>query len=97
MQSLSELNKRFGGLFRKPDESDDTDDGQTSGGFKRWGWIITLDNLSGGDPTKWNYYRRLNVIEFLTVVSYFKDKHNEQKRIAERERIKALSQRQDIR
>ncbi len=93
MESLKGLNARFGGLFKQESEGDEDEDGQTSRGFKRWGWIITLDNLSGGDPTKWNHYYNLNVIEFLTVVAYYKDKSDEQERQREIQRIKSLSKR----
>ena len=80
MQTLGELNSRFSGLFTKRDseddgESEEDDGGDSSGiGFNRWGWMITLDTLSGGDATKYPYYYELNVIEFLTVCSYYKSK-----------------------
>lgn len=93
MQSLKGLNERFGGLFAKPDEEDDGADGQPSIGFKRWGWMITLDNLSQSDPTKYPYYYALNVIEFLTILSYYNDKRKEEERRNEIERLKRSSSR----
>ena len=91
MQSLKGLNERFGGLFSKPDEEDGDTDEQLSRGFKRWGWMITLDNLSKNDPTKYPYYYKLNVIEFLTILSYYNDKRKEEERRAEIERLKSMA------
>jgi hypothetical protein len=34
----------------------------------------TLDSLSGGDRTKWDYYLDMNVIDFLNWLSFQKDK-----------------------
>jgi hypothetical protein len=53
--------------------------------------MITLDNLSEGDPTKYPYFYELNVIEFLTVISYKKAKNEEEKRLIEIQRLKNLS------
>lgn len=33
-----------------------------------------LDNISNGDPTKWDEITNWNVIKFLNVVSFLKDK-----------------------
>ncbi len=35
---------------------------------------MTLDNLSNGDPTKWDYYYKLKVIAFLNLLAYYKEK-----------------------
>lgn len=91
MQSLSSLNKRFGVLFTEKDGDNDEGDERTISGFSRWGWMITLDNLSEGDPTKYPYFYELNVIEFLTVISYKKAKNEEEKRLIEIQRLKNLS------
>lgn len=93
MQTLRKLNERFGGLFTRKaggtdDEGSDNDEGNTTYGFRRWGWVITLDNISGEDPTKWPYYYDLNVIEFLTICSYYKDKAEEKERQLEVQRLK---------
>ena len=52
--------------------------------------MITLDNLSKEDPTKYPYYYELNVIEFLTVISYKKAKNEEERRLMEIQRLKNL-------
>lgn len=90
MQSLGSLNKRFGGLFSQPDGDNEQGDEPVSGGFDRWGWMITLDNLSKEDPTKYPYYYDLNVIEFLTIISYKKSKGEEERRLMEIQRLKSL-------
>jgi len=55
--------------------------------------MITLDNLSQSDPTKYPYYYALNVIEFLTILSYYNDKRKEEERRREVDRLKSLSSR----
>ena len=40
----------------------------------RWGWIATINDMSNNDITKWDYFFKMNVIEFLNTVSFFKDK-----------------------
>lgn len=37
-----------------------------------------LDALSGGDATKWAYFEAMNVIEFLGLCVYYKDKQDEE-------------------
>jgi hypothetical protein len=91
LESLKGLNERFGGLFKQESETDEEPDEPISKGFSRWGWLITLDNLTDGDATKWNHYYGLNVIEFLTIVSYFKSKADEQERIREIEKLKNMN------
>lgn len=91
MQSLQSLNGRFSGLFTSETESDEEGDGRTDSGFSRWGWMITLDNIADGDPSKYPYFYELNVIEFLTTISYKKAKIEEEKRLIEIQRLKNLA------
>ena len=35
---------------------------------------MTLDWLSGGDRTKWDYYLNMNVLAFLNTIAFYKDK-----------------------
>ena len=35
------------------------------------GWFATLDALSGGDRTKWDYYLDMNMIAGLNYLSFF--------------------------
>ena len=79
MESLGKLNQSYSGLFEIEDSrEDDGSRRNTSGGnegfSERWGWWITLDNLSNGCFEKWEYYETMNVIQFLNTCAYVKDK-----------------------
>jgi hypothetical protein len=73
--NLEALNKEYSKLFEVKGAT-----GNASKSFTSWGWIITLDNLSNSDPTKWNYYKELNVIEALNICMFYKAKNDEQER-----------------
>lgn len=89
MSALRELNQRYRGLFHSAvtegdaESEDDTVEGvektEEEDYFSKWGWVITLDALSQGDHSKWEYYTNMNVIEFLNIVSFQKDKNAWQK------------------
>ncbi len=75
MQSLSDTNKRYSGLFGKAVEQSGNDNNGSSKKFaERWGWYVTLDRLSNSRPDKWKYYYDMGVIEFLNLVAFYKDK-----------------------
>ena len=40
-----------------------------------YGWLYSLDQLAGGDGTKWLYYERISVMEFLNRLSFLKAKN----------------------
>ena len=71
MQSLSGLVAEYSGLF-----------GKSSGGVaadsawfvKRWGWLVTVDNLANGDVNKYKQIYLMPVIEFLNILAFIKDK-----------------------
>jgi hypothetical protein len=95
LSSINELNENYSGLFESESrEHDDreqrTDIGSDEGFRERWGWINTLDNLCNGDFTKRPYYEKMNVIEFLNICSYVKEK---QKAEAAQRRIDELKRR----
>ena len=79
MQSISELNANYSGLFEQESGEHDrgeqeSDIGGSEGFGERWGWIATLDSLCNGDFTKRPYYEKMNVIEFLNICSFVKEK-----------------------
>jgi hypothetical protein len=80
--SLEKLNTEYKKLFEY------RGGGETSKSFSKWGWIITLDNLSNSDASKWNYYKNLNVIEGLNICMYYKSKSDEMERIDRLEKLK---------
>ena len=72
------------------EESKTRDFGGSEGFGERWGWIATLDNLCNGDFTKRPYYEKMNVIEFLNICSFVKEK---QKAEAAQRRMEELKRR----
>ena len=95
LQSISELNELYSGLFESENGEHDRaeqerDFGGGEGFGERWGWIATLDSLCNGDFTKRPYYEKMNVIEFLNICSYVKEK---QKAEAAQRRIEELKRR----
>jgi hypothetical protein len=83
LKSLEKLNASYKKLF-------DYRGGENtpSKTFSKWGWIITLDNLSNSDASKWNYYKALSVIEALNICSYYKAKADETERVMRLEKMK---------
>jgi hypothetical protein len=75
-KQLSEIIERYKRLFGQGDN--ETEQESTKGTkptfVEYWGWYYTLDNISGNDRTKWEYFLNMNVIEFLNTLAYYKDK-----------------------
>jgi len=95
LSAVSELTSNYSGLFehetREHDGGEQERDFGGSEGFgERWGWIATLDNLCNGDFTKRPYYEKMNVIEFLNICSFVKEK---QKAEAAQRRMEELKRR----
>ena len=95
MQSVSRINEMYSGLFESETGEDDRGEqdsnfGGSEGFAERWGWIATLDNLCNGDFTKRPYYEKMNVIEFLNICSFVKEK---QKAEAAQRRMEELKRR----
>lgn len=42
--------------------------------------------MAGGDPTKWDYFGKMNVVPFLQMVLYYKDKNDDIRKQAELKR-----------
>ena len=57
-------------------ESDQSNESSFS---SRWGWFGILDMLSKGDVLKFDELLNKNIIWFLNMVAYFKDKAEEEK------------------
>lgn len=85
MQSYSQFTARYKNLFgkgkRKSDGDSDGDDERTDEEkhLEYWGWYVTIDKLSKGDRTKWDFYLNMNVVAFLNYLSFVKDKNRWQK------------------
>jgi len=87
LQSLSDLHRKFAGLFtesvRKADEGGEGITRVTRVEFpKELMWFQVLDNLSNNDRTKWDYFMNMNVIAFLNTLQYYriKEKHLDHQR-----------------
>jgi len=95
LSRISELNEAYENLFEhQTGEHDGAEQERNIGGSEgfgeRWGWIATLDNLCNGDFTKRPYYEKMNVIEFLNICSFVKEK---QKAEAAQRRMEELKRR----
>jgi hypothetical protein len=72
LQLLKGISGQYAGLFNSGIGESEADGGETFS--QRWGWIVTLNNLSNNDRSKWDYYGEMNVIEFLNTVVFYKEK-----------------------
>ena len=78
MQSVEGITASYPGLF----DSGGSEEDSGSGGFAtKWGWFVTLDNLSNSNLLQWDEYMAMNVTPFLNLCAYIKDKQKEQERI----------------
>ena len=83
MRSLQKLVKRYRNLFSGGGE-EVTDDGE--GEFdsnevsfaEHWGWFATIDELARGERGKWEYYLKMNIVEFFNEMAFRKDKRKAQ-------------------
>lgn len=56
--------------------------------FERYGWLVVLDDLTGGDDTKREHFERMNVIPFLNLLTYRIDKREEENRQIEFQKLR---------
>jgi hypothetical protein len=42
--------------------------------FEHWGWIVSIDNVSKHFHWDWDKVTEMNVVYFLNVIGYLKDK-----------------------
>jgi hypothetical protein len=80
------LEDSYSGLFKKKDKQSDNGDADLDKDRKKtfhehWGWIPIIDSISGEDPLRWEEVEKLNVIKFLNIVSYLKDKADHQREL----------------
>lgn len=81
MRTLEELNGNYKRLFDAKDSESGGDTKSNKRGFAEvYGWLITLDNISNNDRTKWDYFQQMNAVEFLNYLAYVKSKAKEQER-----------------
>lgn len=87
--------KRYSNLFGQEIEEDEADqgtedgDGEGIGGFgSRWGYVAMIDRVSEAMKINWHEVMDLNVYEYLNVLSYLRDKAEDEKRRLEQFRRK---------
>lgn len=74
LSKLQQLVRSYTGLFT--DEDGETDNGTDGGGYsKHWGWFIVLDKMSNGRREQWDWITEMNIVQFLTYMSFLKDKN----------------------
>lgn len=74
-KQLQEIIAKYKRLFGFADKEEDERLTEVKPSFvEYWGWYYTLDNISGNDRTKWDYYLNMNTIAFLNTLAYYKDK-----------------------
>ena len=86
MQSHGKLIASYPKLFNERSKEDDERiEGEATVQKKKqetfheyWGYYGVVDALSNNDVTKWEQITKMNVIEFLNVLAYYKDKQKYQ-------------------
>jgi hypothetical protein len=75
-------------LFKSSAGENEEGDGRGKKTFvQKWGWVTTIDNLSGRDLTKWDYFFDLPMTEFLNIVCYYIDREENDKKRDEQNRL----------
>jgi hypothetical protein len=87
LRALEQFNKNYKGLFGENDE-EDNEGGEESWFAKKWGWYITLDNISNSRVVDWDKLLDFKITVFLNMCAYHKDKQENERQHMERERIK---------
>ena len=93
--SLSQFNKGYSSLFGIVDE-EENEEGEEPGGKEKtdrdseettpnsfsakWGWIHAVDEVSETTRESWETVFKMNIVEFLNILSYIRDKAAEEKR-----------------
>jgi hypothetical protein len=68
---LGELVKAYPYLFGRDSGGVDPDNAWF---VRRWGWLVTVDNLVDGSIDKYHYVYNMPVVEFLNLLAFQKDK-----------------------
>jgi hypothetical protein len=85
LQVLSGINRSYPVLFGiRIDESSEDGSGEVSDFYSKWGWVAIINDMSNNDATKWNYFFKMNVTEFLNTVVFYKDKNEHDRQLHER-------------
>ena len=85
MRSLQAVVKRYRNLFAQESEQDNTTDEAGTDGIdveatfsSHWGWLETVDDLAKGEREKWEYFLKMNIIEFLNEMAFRKDRKKQE-------------------
>ena len=66
------------------EEGDDDGADRGTSFHDKWGWVSAVDRVSQTMRTDWDRVYKMPAMEFLNVVSYIKDKTEEEKREIEK-------------
>lgn len=83
MSNLEQLNNEFRHLFDGDNEDEDNEGelprrkrySPVEEFTKSWSWFVMVDNLAGGDQTKWDIIFEWKVKRFLNGLSFAMDKN----------------------
>ena len=106
-QETGRLHKAYANLFGVDDEDMEEESADTrtetdadrggetdekpTGFAWRWGWIYNIDRVSERMRISWNDAYKLNIIEFLNVLCYIKDRNDwEKQQIEDYKRVHNL-------
>ena len=78
-EDLEEEEEAVEGTGEDAKGSGDTDVDVTSFSYK-WGWVHSIDKVSETMRISWDDAFKLNIIEFLNVLCYIKDKNTEERK-----------------
>jgi hypothetical protein len=85
LQILRGIAAKYPNLFGIGSEPGDGEhegvDGEIQTFRTKWGWIASINDICKDDRTKWDYFFKMNVIEFLNTMTFYKDKSENDKEI----------------
>ena len=97
---LSNLNRQYSTLLGIKDEKDDKE-GKESGNEtkdagdnkpnsfnEKWSWIISVKNVADMVHIDWSTVFKMEIMEFLNIMSFCKDYYQEEKRMYEELKLK---------
>ena len=106
-QETTKIHKAYSNLFgiddedleaqdedrrRETDDERSTRENEDTTGFSyKWGWIFNVDRVSETMRISWNEAFKMNIVEFLNILCYIKDKGEwEKKQMEEYKRLHNL-------
>lgn len=89
MQSLGILIGRYSKIFNPTDTGSTEENTGGVGLFRKFGYLVVLDQLADGDATRYPYFEEMNTIKLLNLLLFRIEKAEEEKRQIELARLRA--------